>query len=581
LYKRYTNLNLTKTLENSEIIEVLRLTALLMDLHGENPFKIRGYQNLVFNLEKLNTPLSALSPEEIEKTEGIGKGMAVKIKEIIDTGNLSDCRKLAEITPSGIIEMLGIKGLGPKKVRAIWKDLGIEKKEDLLTACNENKISGLKGFGEKTQESIRQALMFSLAHRDKFLYAEIEETALLTEKKLKSIFPNDPVSLSGEIRRKMETVEVIQLIIGTDDPAAWDKISQLSGFETDKKSCGVFAWRGRELSSGAKVEIKIYPKEKFWNQLFIHSSSAEHLSQEAAEGRNFLMILKEKNYQNEEEIYKSCGMEYIFPEMREGMNELSLAREKKLPSLVTYKHLKGILHNHCTYSDGIHTLEEMAKRCKELGFEYLGISDHSKSAFYASGLQEFRVAEQHREIDKLNIELAPFKIFKGIESDILNDGNLDYDDEILSDFDFVIASIHSNLKMTEEKATQRLLKAIENPFTTILGHPTGRLLLKREGYPINHKMIIDACASNGVAIEINANPRRLDMDWRWVGYALEKGVMISINPDAHEMDGYYDMHFGVNIGRKAGLTKEMTLNAFSLREISEYFSKKKSGIKIS
>lgn len=562
-------------MENSEIIEVLRLTSLLMDLHEENAFKVRGYQNAVFNLEKLDVKLSSLSKEEMETIEGLGKGMTAKIQELITTGTLGDFQKLAEITPSGVIEMLDIKGLGPKKIRTIWKELGIEKKEDLVTACNENRISKLKGFGEKTQESIKQSLLFQQAHSDKFLYAEVEKIALELEKRLKELLPNTFLSLAGDIRRKMETVDVIQFIMGSDNSLeALDSIDQLPALEKDKKASGPFAWRGKEKNCGVKIELKIYPKEKFWNQLFIHSSSLNHLLTEAKDGKNFLTLLKEKNYSSEEEIYNSCGMDFIVPEMREGYNELVLAKEKKLPQLISYKDLKGILHNHCTYSDGIHSLEQMAKYCKELGFEYLGISDHSKSAFYANGLQEFRVAEQQKEIDKLNKELAPFKIFKGIESDILNDGSLDYEADVLATFDFVVASIHSNLKMSEEKATQRLIRAIENPFTTILGHPTGRLLLKREGYPVNHKMVIDACADNNVAIEINAHPRRLDMDWRWVGYALEKGVMISINPDAHEMEGYLDMHYGVHVGRKAGLTKEMTLNAFSLEEISTYFSRK-------
>jgi DNA polymerase (family 10) len=224
-------------------------------------------------------------------------------------------------------------------------------------------------------------------------------------------------------------------------------------------------------------------------------------------------------------------------------------------------------------------MEQMATYAKELGLEYLGISDHSKTAFYANGLHENRVIEQHKEIDALNKKLAPFKIFKGIESDILSDGSLDYSDEVLASFDFIVASIHSNLKMLEEKATQRLITAIENPFTTILGHATGRLLLKREGYPIDFKKVIDACAANNVSIEINANPRRLDLDWRWVGYALDKGIMICINPDAHEMEGYLDMQYGVYMGRKAGLTKEMTLNALSLKEIEKYFEKKKALVK--
>ena len=253
-----------------------------------------------------------------------------------------------------------------------------------------------------------------------------------------------------------------------------------------------------------------------------------------------------------------------------------LARENKIPVLLQDADLKGILHNHSTYSDGKHSLRQMAEHCKALGFEYLGISDHSRTASYAGGLEIEKVLKQHQEIDELNQELAPFRIFKGIESDILGDGSLDYPEEILASFDFIVSSVHSILNMDQKRATERLIRAISNPYTTILGHPTGRLLLRREGYPIDHKAVIDACAAHGVVIEINANPWRLDLDWRWVRYAMEQGVKLAINPDAHEMDGYEDMKYGVLVGRKGGLTKEMTLNALSGDEIASYFASRKS-----
>jgi DNA polymerase (family 10) len=273
------------------------------------------------------------------------------------------------------------------------------------------------------------------------------------------------------------------------------------------------------------------------------------------------------------------GLPLIPEELREGLVEFDLVKSGKIEQLVTDKDLKGILHNHSTYSDGKHTLRQMAEHCRDLGYAYLGISDHSRTAFYAGGLEIERVQQQHLEIDLLNQELAPFRIFKGIESDILIDGSLDYPEEVLATFDFVVASIHSSLNMDVKKATQRLLKAIENPYTTILGHPTGRLLLRRGGYPIDHKVIIQACADHGVVIEINANPWRLDLDWRWVQEAMEKGVKLSINPDAHEMEGYADMRYGVIAGRKGGLTKDMTFNAFSLAEMETYLQQRKNSIK--
>ncbi|MBX9850920.1 MAG: DNA polymerase/3'-5' exonuclease PolX [Cytophagaceae bacterium] len=561
---------------NTEIIEIFRLVGQLMELHEENPFKIRGYQNAVFNLEKCTQDLSILSQAELESIEGIGKGIAAKIIELNTTGSFKEFAEFTAKTPQGVIEMLNIKGIGPKKVRTIWKELSVQTKEDLLAACNENKVSQLKGFGEKTQESIKLSLQFAEAHKEKFLYAEVEKIALNLEKTLKEKLKLETVSVSGDIRRCLEVVETIQLIIGSDETEkVLDQLNKISNLEKDVKTSGPFAWRGTEKISGAKTEIKIYPRKKFAAELLIHSSSKNHLLSEG-KGETILQSLRKKDFSSEKEIYESIGFPYIIPELREGLNEIELARENKLPQLVAYQDLKGILHNHSTYSDGMHTLEQMAVYCKELGFEYLGISDHSKAAFYANGMHEKRIIEQHEEIDKLNKKMAPFKILKGIESDILNDGELDYADNVLASFDFIVASVHTNLKMSEEKATARLIKAIENPYTTILGHATGRLLLKREGYPIDYKKVIEACAANNVSIEINANPRRLDMEWKWIRYALEKKIMIAINPDAHEMEGYWDMHYGVQVAKKACLTKEMTLNALTLKEIEAYFLKKKS-----
>ena len=284
---------------------------------------------------------------------------------------------------------------------------------------------------------------------------------------------------------------------------------------------------------------------------------------------------KISNASNETAIYQSMGLPYIEPELREGKNEIAWAKANELPLLLTISDIKGMLHNHSTYSDGKDSLETMATYCKELGYEYLGICDHSKTAVYAGGLKENDIIRQHKEIEQLNAQLTPFKIFKGIESDILNDGSLDYSDEVLASFDFVVASIHSNLKMDEDKATARLIKAIENPYTSILGHPTGRLLLYRAAYPIDHKKVIDACVANNVIIELNANPYRLDIDWTHIPYAVEKGVKISINPDAHKKSGYHDTYFGVCSARKGGLTKTMTFNCLSKTEIEKYFIERK------
>jgi DNA polymerase (family 10) len=317
-----------------------------------------------------------------------------------------------------------------------------------------------------------------------------------------------------------------------------------------------------------KVLLHLVPKTEFYLNYFKVTGNSEHVEQVMA-------LAGSGQYDTEQAIYDKAGLAYIDPELREGLGEIQLARSNALPNLIKYTDLKGSLHNHSTWSDGVNTLEEMAIYCRDhLQLEYLGMSDHSRSAFYANGLNEQRIHAQHREIDSLNERLAPFKIFKGIESDILYDGSLDYPDEILKTFDFVVASVHSILKMDEEKATSRLITAIENPFTTILGHPTGRLLLSRRGYPLDYKKVIDACAANNVIIEINSNPLRLDLDWRWHRYALERGVLLSINPDAHRTEGFHDMRYGLLVGRKGGLQASQCLNAFNLEDITQYFNNK-------
>lgn len=564
-------------MENEKIIQTLRLYAALMELHEENAFKIRGIQNAIFTLEKTTQDLHSLSLEELTNLDGLGKSVASKIHDLVHKGAFEDFVILAQKTPKGVVDMMDIKGIGPKKVRTIWKDLEIINKEDLLKACIEGKISPLKGFGDKTQEAIKQALLFAEEHKSKFMYMELDQLATDLEAKLQDFLSDCKVKLSGEMRRYMEVLEGLQFIVGckslTNTVSELQSVTFLSQNEAESSP---FIWRGTEPLLGAKVEIKLVEESNFEKQVFLNSLNPEHLKKKDAQGIQLGQLLIKKAFVSEQDFYKEAGMQYIEPEMREGLLETEKALNNSIPELITDQDLKGILHNHCTYSDGIHTLEQMATYCKDLGYEYLGISDHSKSAFYANGLQENRVREQHQEIDALNQKLAPFKIFKGIESDILNDGSLDYSDDVLSTFDFIVASVHSNLKITEDKATQRLITAIENPYTTILGHSTGRLLLKREGYPINYQKVIDACHANNVIIEINANPRRLDMDWRQVVYALEKGVLISINPDAHSMPEYHNMKYGVLVGRKAGLGKDLTFNSFSRAEMENHFNRKKA-----
>jgi DNA polymerase (family 10) len=558
-------------MENKAIARTLRLLSQLMELHNENPFKIKSVASAAVKVDKLPYAIKDKSLEEIGQIDGLGKSLSGKVWELLQTGELLDLQSAIAKTPEGIVEMLKIKGIGPKKIAVIWKDLGIENIGELYYACNENRLIEAKGFGLKTQDEISKIIEFKMAAEGKFLYAQAEPLVnnLFEDLSvwLNGIDHDALLGVAGAYRRCLEVLEEIELVLGAESME--EVAAGLISFESlqfELKPSGVYEAR---TPFGLRILLHLVPKTDFYLNYFERTGNLEHVHQVIA-------LAGSGEYETEQAIYEKAGLAYIEPELREGLDEIALAKTNSLPLLIKYDDLKGSLHNHSTWSDGVNTLEEMALYCKDhLQLEYLGICDHSKSAFYASGLNEQRVYAQHKEIDALNEQLAPFKIFKGIESDILYDGSLDYPNEILKTFDFVVASVHSILRMDEEKATSRLVTAIENPYTTILGHPTGRLLLSRKGYPIDYIKVIDACAANNVVIEINSNPLRLDLDWRWHRYALEKGVLLSINPDAHRTEGFHDMNYGVLIGRKGGLQATQCLNAFSLQDITQYFNNKK------
>ncbi|SFQ69318.1 helix-hairpin-helix domain-containing protein [Hymenobacter arizonensis] len=567
-------------MDNRALTRAFKLAAQLMELHDENPFKIRAIEGTANALDALSFPVSEVERSGLPDRTGLSKTAAAKVAELLDTGTFSELQRLLDVTPPGVVEMLSIKGIGPKKIRSLWRELGIESTEQLREAAESDQVSKLKGFGKKTQESILESLEFAGQSKGKLLYpqAEVlgEEIAALLRKALNT----EKVAVAGEVRRRLETVEVVSVVAATDKPLkAHELLNTMDGLTADPRRSGPFAWRGTATSSGVQVEVLLTTTEQFVTELFLNSAAEEHLSEEVPGSTTLRQWARREKFQQEEALYEKAGLQFIVPELREGLGEIALAAEKKLPRLLEDADLRGSLHNHSTYSDGNHSLREMATWLRDHQYEYLGICDHSQAAHYANGLGVERVRQQHQEIDKLNAELAPFRIFKGIESDILSDGSLDYPSDVLASFDFIVASVHSNLKMDERKATERLLRAIENPYTTMLGHPTGRLLLRRQGYPIDYKAVIDACAKNQVIIEINANPWRLDLDWRWVRYALDQGVMLSINPDAHHTDGYADMRYGVLMGRKGLLTKEMTFNTKSAEEAAAYFEKRKAEIK--
>src|SRR6266498_1567462 len=478
-------------MDNNAIADNFSLLSKLMDIHGENSFKSKTYSVAAFNIEKLPLQLSDTPHDKIFSIRGVGDSVGKKVIEMLDTGEMKTLNEYLEKTPAGVVEMLNIKGIGAKKINTIWKELEVESIGELLYACNENRLLLYKGFGEKTQNNIRESIEFYLQNQGSYLYAQIESYAQSMNEKLLAYFSKEKIVLTGSFRRQMETIDVLEWCT-TATSTELKKFFLENGFEAMEEDAENVLFKGKE---NVKLKFYLADPSSFCKKLFQTSCSEDFL------------IGWEKQCSipaqatSEEEIFQSAALPFIIPALRENDSILLRAKENKLNTPVQTSDIRSIIHSHSNWSDGVNTIEEMANDLIKKGYEYLVISDHSKSAFYANGLTVERIKEQHRHIDELNAKLKPFKIFKSIECDILNDGSLDYSNDILAAFDLVITSIHSNLKMNEEKAMMRLLNAIKNPYTIILGHMTGRLLLSRNGYPVDHKKIIDACAENNVAIE--------------------------------------------------------------------------------
>ena len=556
-------------MDNFTIAENFSLLAKLLDIHGENSFKSRTYSAAAFNIEKLPVQLKDTAREKLFFIKGIGESVGKKVIEMLETGHLSALNQLISNTPPGVIEMLHIKGLGPKKINTVWKEMELESIGELLYACEENRLTLYKGFGEKTQQNIREAIEFYLQHQGSFLYADMEILFPQINNYLEKLFTKEKVQVTGAYRRQELTIDELEFIILEENKEIKPRFISAQPPELLEESANSLLYK---LKNGLK--LRLYTgKEEMPNKLFFTTGSKEFTD---AFSKSFPVAVSEiKKVVDETHIFKRAGIPFIPPYIRESAKIIDRAKKNNLPKVIQTDDIKSIIHSHSNWSDGVNTIEEMAMESINRGYEYLVISDHSKSAFYAKGLQEERIREQHRHIDELNNKLSPFRIFKSIECDILNDGSLDYSNNILATFDLVIASVHSNLKMTEEKAMMRLLNAIENPYTTILGHLTGRLLLSRKGYPVDHQKITEACLKNHVVIELNAHPRRLDIDWKYIDLALEKSVMISINPDAHALDGFDDVKYGVLAAQKAGLTKEQNLSSYSLNQFEAFLFERK------
>ena len=549
-------------MDNQSIADTFSLLAKLMEIHGENAFKAKSYSIAAYNIERMTVPLESLDEAQLFQVKGIGDAIGKKILELHGTGEFKLLRETLDKTPPGILDMLRIKGLGPKKISIIWKELGAESLGELLYACDENRLTLYKGFGAKTQASIKESIEFFLQNQDRLLYAQIEPYALELTAALSAHFH---VELTGAFRRQMEIIDELEWCTTAPVPLL-EKFLVEQGFTVtlhDAAAAQGNATPGppRLIAKGARVPLIFHlstPSD--FGSILFQTSAAEPFLQ--AWGPVVPAAA-------ESEVFAAKGLPFIIAPMREVPSVLTL---EAIPEVIQPGDVKGVIHSHSDWSDGAHTLEKMAQTAKDQGFEYLVISDHSQTAFYANGLKEDRVKAQHEQIAELNARLAPFKIFKSIESDILSDGRLDYSDNILATFDLVIASVHSNLSMPLDKAMQRVTTAVRNPFTTILGHPTGRLLLSRKGYPLDHLALLDLCAEQQVVMELNAHPRRLDMDWRWLPDAIGRGVLTSIDPDAHAVEGFKDIRYGVLAAQKGGITPRHNLSSFSRVELEEWLA---------
>lgn len=547
-------------MDNQQIADTFILLAKLMYIHGENSFKAKSYSTASFTIEKLPGQLSTLPHEEIFRIKGIGDAIGNKIIEILQTGQLKALENIVNQTPPGIIEMLGIKGIGPKKIAVIWKELGVETLGELLYACNENRLTMYKGFGAKTQQNIQESIEFYLRCQGRFLYAQVETYTQHLQQAFNTQFPHQSFMITGSFRRQLEIIDELEWCTTTPLRNLQDFMVAQS-FEIISTDETLLKVKGTE---NIPLLFHHCTPDNTGTVLFLTSSSQEFITQWTQQAGTIPEVA------DEAAVFTKAGIPYIISPQREEGHIIQQARNNKLLPVLQPGNIKGIIHSHSDWSDGADTLATMAKGARQQGFEYLVISDHSKSAFYANGLTEERVHAQHQQIAELNEQLAPFKIFRSIESDILYDGRLDYSDEVLATFDLVIASVHSNLKMNQDKAMQRLLAAVSNPFTTILGHPTGRLLLSRNGYPVDHELLIEACKAHNVVLELNAHPRRLDIDWRWINKAIDAGILISINPDAHAVDGFHDIKYGVLVAQKAGVTGTQNLSSMSRAEFEAF-----------
>src|SRR5213082_2822824 len=582
----------------SQIAEVLEEIATLLELKDENPFKIRAYANAARSLETFGGNLSDLQDEEaLAKIPGIGKAIAAKIKELAGTGKLKYLEELRAEFPAAILELFLISGLGAKKIKALYEQLHISSIEQLREACESGRVARLPGFGETTQAKICTAIEQRAKHSGYFQFGQIAAETESLRRDLAAHPDALQVDVAGSYRRRREIVRDVDLVVATKKPAAITEFFIKHALAESIIAQGPTKTSVR-LRSGIQCDLRVVTSAEYPFALNYFTGSKEHNIEMRSRALQRGWTLNEyrltklppdpksKTKKNkpsakipkvneEADLYRALELDFIPPELRENCGEFEAAENHSLPRLIEQENLRGTFHCHTVASDGHNTLEEMVAAAQELGLEYLGIADHSKSSIQAHGIDAAKFKSQIVAIRKLNKKLDGFRVFAGVECDILRDGKLDFDDEILAELDFAVASIHSVFNLSEAEMTKRIIRAMENPFITILAHPTGRLLLKREPYSIDIPAVLDAAAATGTWVELNAAPKRLDLDWRWWPLAKEKGVKCVINPDAHRTERLQDLWFGVGIARKGWLTKADVMNCLPLEKIGHALAAKR------
>jgi DNA polymerase (family 10) len=555
------------SLDRKTAARILREASALLEIQGENVHRVRALANASRIVERIEGDLGAMVESgEILQIKGVGKGTAAILEQLAKGEQPEVLADAKSAIPAGVREMLAIPGLGPKKVRALWQDLGLLNLGELEYACRENRLVELPGFGAKTQEKLIDAIRFARAAGERRLISLAWSKAARLVSALGELDAVEEVVAAGEIRRWSETVGSLDLVVTSADEAAVG--DGLAGHisEVRQNEPGHF---GGVSEDGFAVRVRVAPRSAAAAALLWSTGSEDHIRALAARAEAEGLRLEENGLwrgdvriecADEHAAYEALGCQWVPPELREGEDEVEQAARGTLPELVELEDLLGALHNHTTDSDGAATVEEMAAAARDLGWSFFGVADHSPAASYANGVSTERLRDQWRRIDDLNAAEPTLRVVKGLEADVLTDGSLDIPEGCEEGLEYVVASVHSSFRLTQEAQTERLVRAVSHPACRVLGHPTGRLLLARPGYAVDLEPVLSACAEHGVAVEINASPYRLDLDWRWAKRALDLGLKLAVNPDAHSTEGLEDVRWGVAIARKAGATKADLIN---------------------